>query len=180
MTLKEKAKEVNPERVIASGIGGVRGCPSQFEFLDRKVELCNSHSGNINELCTRCWNQEFKESEKVMTKSELKTGMRVETNEIENNLYIVLKDCKTYSDDESELIFCQGKDYLSGDKYSDELTQADKDFTINRIYDIPSMDNLLDGNQKGKVLWERKAPLDVTMEEVNAKFGQPVRIVEKK
>jgi len=115
-----------------------------------------------------------------MTKSELKTGMRVETNEIENNLYIVLKDCKTYSDDESELIFCQGKDYLSGDKYSDELTQADKDFTINRIYDIPSMDNLLDGNQKGKVLWERKAPLDVTMEEVNAKFGQPVRIVEKK
>ena len=179
MRLRDKVEENSPYSIYSGYGGGVKNCPRDYGFLNGQNQLCSEKISTSEARCTQCWNQEFKEEEKVMTKSDLRTGMRVETNENGRNLYIVLKDCKTYSIDKSELIFCQGKDYLSGDKYSDELTQADKQFTIKRIFDIPSMDNLLDISQKGKLLWERKAESKkMTVSEIIKELGYEIEIVK--
>lgn len=67
MTLKEKVAEIMPERVGEDFYGGVKDCPSSYDFLKghygAEVENCSDPCD-----CEKCWNQPYIENVKVGTK----------------------------------------------------------------------------------------------------------------
>lgn len=58
MTLKEKVKQMNPECVGKCFKGGVKACPSDYDYLNSKNDVSNCDDRN----CEECWNQEFVET----------------------------------------------------------------------------------------------------------------------
>lgn len=68
MTLKEKVAEMMPERINAIYSGGVKGCPTGYNFLNVTEIDCSDYC----EDCKKCWNAEFVEEEKEeMTLDEM-------------------------------------------------------------------------------------------------------------
>jgi hypothetical protein len=53
MTLKEKVEQVCPKDTGKAFVLGVRGCPSDYDFLHQKA-TCSRN-------CEACWNREYKE-----------------------------------------------------------------------------------------------------------------------
>lgn len=71
MTLKEKVKETQPRSVGDIYVGGVRGCPANYSYLNKLELICYNTD---YENCESCWNQPFEEQEliikeKIPTKS---------------------------------------------------------------------------------------------------------------
>lgn len=60
MTLKEKLAEMMPERINAIYSGGVKGCPTDYNFLNVTEIDCSDYCDD----CKKCWNTEFVEEEK--------------------------------------------------------------------------------------------------------------------
>lgn len=67
MTLKEKVAEIMPERAGEDFYGGVKDCPSSYDFLKghygAEVEKCSDTCD-----CEKCWSQPYIENVKVGTK----------------------------------------------------------------------------------------------------------------
>lgn len=65
MTCKEKAAIERPDDVNIKYIGGVRGCPNEYGYMDAPLYCCSPYGENIpdtmtrQEACTRCWNREI-------------------------------------------------------------------------------------------------------------------------
>ena len=58
MTLREKVAEVEPGKINHRAAGGVRGCPSYYDYLNAVDHPdCYLHS---DATCEKCWNQEWK------------------------------------------------------------------------------------------------------------------------
>ena len=53
MTLKEKVEQVCPQDTGKDYVLGVRGCPSDYDFLRQKATCSRD--------CEGCWNREYKE-----------------------------------------------------------------------------------------------------------------------
>lgn len=58
MTLKEKVKEVEPDKLVATCPGGVMACPFDYSYLHQAE--C---SGTMT--CNECWSQEYVEIKKA-------------------------------------------------------------------------------------------------------------------
>lgn len=69
MTLKEKVEQVCPEAVDDTYIGGVKGCPGDYDFLTHQKQVC----GN----CLVCWSQEYREREKRFNASAVFIALAV-------------------------------------------------------------------------------------------------------
>lgn len=69
MTLKEKVKEMQPERVNDGYGGGVHGCPANYPYLNKPKLICYNTS---YEDCEACWNQPFEEQEPII-KEKIRT-----------------------------------------------------------------------------------------------------------
>ena len=187
MTLKEKVAKVKPSLVGCERyVGGVRNCPNDYEFLKGQQQLCRNQCSSSEVRCAQCWNQEFKESEKVMTKSDLRTGYIVTTRK--GSEYVVFKGAfASFDNSENIDMLVNGitKNWSTFGNYNDNLTREDgyRDSDIVKVEQASHPYSFMDleyGKKTRKLLWERKESLDVTMEEVNAKFERPVRIVERK
>lgn len=58
MTLREKVAEVEPGKINRRAAGGVRGCPSYYDYLNAVDHpYCYFCSDTT---CKECWNQEYK------------------------------------------------------------------------------------------------------------------------
>lgn len=58
MTLREKVAEVEPGKISNKVAGGVRGCPSYYDYLNAVDHPdCHFCSGIA---CDECWNREYK------------------------------------------------------------------------------------------------------------------------
>lgn len=62
MTLKEKVKSIEPDKLSNKYDGGLYGCPSSYEYLPN-MDLCDGRPICEDEACTKCWNQEMPEKE---------------------------------------------------------------------------------------------------------------------
>lgn len=63
MTLRDYMKKHHPESVNEFGIGGVNGCPQDYEFPFEIKDICSNDDLN-GEECTACWNREIDYAEK--------------------------------------------------------------------------------------------------------------------
>lgn len=68
MTLKEKVKETQLRSVGDIYVGGVRGCPANYSYLN-KPEL-SSFTCNIENDCEDCWNQPFVEQDPTIKEKD--------------------------------------------------------------------------------------------------------------
>ena len=63
MTLREKVAEVEPGKINRRAAGGVRGCPSYYDYLNAVDHpYCYFCSDTT---CYECWNQEYKPEPKI-------------------------------------------------------------------------------------------------------------------
>ena len=54
MTLRDKVKEVEPDDVDDDYIGGVYGCPYEYDYLEERYsKYCKLLT------CDECWSQEY-------------------------------------------------------------------------------------------------------------------------
>ena len=58
MTLREKVAEVEPGKISNRAAGGVRGCPSSYDYLNA-VDHPNCYFCS-DTTCYECWSQEYK------------------------------------------------------------------------------------------------------------------------
>ena len=66
MKLRDKVKELEPELVNDEYIGGVSGCPDDYEYLEGHyvIDYDNCHdSAKVD--CEKCWSQEYIEVDNV-------------------------------------------------------------------------------------------------------------------
>ena len=61
MTLKEKVVKIQPNVVDCRLIGGVIGCPNDYDFLEVK-EKCPCNEDGTEMDCRDCWNREYIEN----------------------------------------------------------------------------------------------------------------------
>lgn len=116
---------------------------------------------------------------KEFTKSMLEDFMVVETNEKENNRYMKIKD---------KLV--QTKDFNNLNNYDDNLKfytidEEDVKYDIQKVYKIKSIygfNYMLTGDSNLELIWERKEelPVEYTLEELEQKLGQKIKIVNNK
>ena len=119
-----------------------------------------------------------------MKKSDLKTGMRVETRR--GGLYLVLKDVDTKYFGHQDIGFVSENTFMNGDEYKEDLTENyyhNGDFDIIRVYGISNIqESGLNGNTLNldvkHLIWEREEVKELTVEEVSEKLGYEVKIVK--
>ena len=60
MKLRDKVKEIEPELVNDEHIGGVSGCPDDYEYLEGHyvIDYDNCHDSDKVD-CEKCWSQEY-------------------------------------------------------------------------------------------------------------------------
>lgn len=69
MTLREKVAQERPECIGEDYIGGVDGCPCDFDFLDvdeSEMDECPKYpkyKNSVGMTCFDCWNREYKPQE---------------------------------------------------------------------------------------------------------------------
>lgn len=112
-----------------------------------------------------------------MTLDDLKTGMIVKTRK--GNSYIVMRDFIDYGD------------VLAGLSYSDNISNTwtsllsyNQDMTHSSLPNIDIMSvyasSAYSVDTPTKLLWERKEYKEVTMKEIEEKFGCKVKIIDYK
>ena len=119
-----------------------------------------------------------------MTKSDLKTGMVVTVRD--GKEYVVFKDSSSKDYGTEDLIVNGlGRNWTGLRSYNEDFSRNDayNNLDIVKVEQANHPYSFMDleyEKKSRKTLWERKEPRTVTMEEVNAKFGEEVRIAEKK
>ena len=60
MKLRDKVKEIEPELVNDKHIGGVSGCPDDYEYLEGHyvIDYDKCNTGDKSD-CEECWSQEY-------------------------------------------------------------------------------------------------------------------------
>ena len=111
-----------------------------------------------------------------MTLDELKTGMIVETRD--GDSYIVMRDFIDYGDVLAGLSFNNkiSDTWTSLSNYSQDMTNSG--FPHIDIMSVYSSYPYSADTPK-KLLWERKEYKEVTMKEIEEKFGCKIKIVEE-
>ena len=56
MTCREKLKLEHPDAIDTAFLGGCRGCPSRYGYLDKPYYCRSKHK-----ICTKCWDREIPE-----------------------------------------------------------------------------------------------------------------------
>ena len=116
---------------------------------------------------------------RTMKKSDLKTGMRVETTG--GSLYIVFKDYDTLNYGHQEIIFLSEGGFTIGGRYDEQLRRDGPDeYSIERVFACPSDSAIMDLNRKGNLIWERVKPKEMTVEEIQQALGYKIKVVESK
>lgn len=66
MKLRDKVKEIEPELVNNEHIGGVSGCPDDYEYLEGHyvIDYDKCENGDKSD-CEECWSQEYIEVDNV-------------------------------------------------------------------------------------------------------------------
>lgn len=112
-----------------------------------------------------------------MKKSDLKTGMVVETRNGEKYLVMLNTDYK-----DMELINFKGG-YLSLYSYNSELIfteQPFREFDIVKAYSVENSIRWLLSNKECmefKLIWEREERKEMTLEEIEKELGYKIKIV---
>lgn len=88
MTWKEKMQIDAPHDVNDKYSGGVYGCPK-----DRAHYGCPHINAPSNELCTKCWNREIPDTEKIIEEKE-ETIMSADTKKTKAELIEELEDIR--------------------------------------------------------------------------------------
>lgn len=151
MTYREKLQIDYPELVDEEGF--CEDCPEDYGYEGNSV--CN----NYLNACRECWDRIIPGTEdKEMTKKDLVGGMICESRE--GNQYIWL----------------DGKLNLISIYYSEEtgedLRNEDgiEEHDIVRVY-------AKGGSDRKYLIWERKEPKEMTLEDIERELGYPVKIV---
>lgn len=158
MTFKEKLQIDYPELVDEEGY--CEDCPEDYGYEGNSV--CN----NYLNACRECWDRIIPGTEdKEMTKDDLKDGMVCEQRNGELMLWLngALRGMERW---------CSG----TGDDL--KSTRGNEDNDIVKIYKTDG--RVLKDMFSPRLLtliWERKEPKEMTMEEIESALGYPVKIV---
>lgn len=111
-----------------------------------------------------------------MKKSDLKTGMVVETRNGEKYLVMLGPDC------EGRELINFGSGFMPLSRYADSLMikTGDEGFDIMKVYSVGgSIRCLLRDKErmKFKLIWERDEPKEMTLEEIEKELGYKIKIV---
>ena len=110
-----------------------------------------------------------------MKKSDLKTGMRVRFKN--GRIYIVIRDYDTASYGHQDVLFVNDFGFMVGSDYGEDLLYRDDDYSVSEVYASPSDSYFLDLERKGRLLWERQEPKEMTLADIEAELGYPVKVV---
>lgn len=161
MTFKEKLQIEHPECVDDDIFGGCEDCPGDYYYEEKKSCISTNE-----EKCRKCWDREIPGTEvKEMTKAELKDGMICELRN--GSLYIWLNGMPRSFYGHLTGI---GMDLKNEDGY--------KEFDIINVYktDGKNLNKMLD-RENLTLIWERKEPKEMTLEDIERELGYPVKIV---
>lgn len=151
MTFKEKLQIDYPELVDEEGY--CEDCPEDYGYEENSV--CN----NYLNACRECWDREIPGTEdKEMTRDDLRGGMICESRE--GNQYIWL-------DGKLNLIFIYYSEETGADLRNED---GIKEHDIVRVY-------AKGGSDRKYLIWERKEPKVMTLEDIERELGYPVKIV---
>ena len=91
-----------------------------------------------------------------MTKSDLKTGMKVKLRN--NTVYLIVKDCDTPHNGHQDFCLIRKGGYMIGSDYNEDLTIEDSGFDIMKIYNrfgTINSDTFNLNVEKYDLIWER-------------------------
>lgn len=162
MTFKEKLQEEHPERIIEWHLGGCDGCPYEYGYEKKKEEICEVS----DEECRKCWDRVITGTEdKEMTRADLKDGMVCERRDGELMMWF-------------NGMLCGMKSYCSGIGEDLKNIIGYSDLDIIRVYRTNGL-TLTDMLVKRRLtlIWERKEPKEMTLEDIERELGYPVKIV---
>lgn len=158
MTFKEKLQMEHPELIDEEGY--CEDCPEDYGYEVNSV--CIERADG----CRVCWDRVIPGTEdKEMTKAELKDGMICELRN--GSLYIWLNGMpRSFSGHLTGI----GMDLKNEDGY--------KEFDIINVYktDGKNLNKMLD-RENLTLIWERKEPKEMTLEDIERELGYPVKIV---
>ena len=150
MTFKEKLQKEFPSNVDEEYICGCWGCPKDYGYEPYKPDFCN---GSFK-YCTKCWNREIKEEDKMFTKDMLKDGMIIELRN--GNRFIMINGCAVGKSTYCTLEYC---------KY-DLTSKTSDDFDIVKVFEVNTPTTFISIlSNPGKLIWERKEVKEITAEE---------------
>ena len=113
-----------------------------------------------------------------MTKKDLKSGMIAVLRS--GDRYLVLTNCDTKIYGKQDFCLIRKSDFLTGDRYNDDLINNydnDKDYDIVKIYnsDVCGITYEMVLNN---LIWERENVKEMTVSEIEEKLGYPIKIVK--
>lgn len=160
MTYRDKLQREHPERINEDCLGGCDRCPHDYGYEKKKEEICEVS----DEECRKCWDRVIPGTEE-MTKDDLKDGMVCEIRN--GSLYIWLNGRLR-----NIFKYCS----RTGMDLKDE--EGYKEFDVIKVYktDGQTLNKMLD-RENLTLIWERKEPKEMTMEEIESALGYPVKIV---
>ena len=112
-----------------------------------------------------------------MKKSDLKKGMRVRLKN--GRILIVIRDYETARYEHQDILFADDYGFMPGDDYGEDLLYRDDDYSVSEVYANPGDSHFLDVKRKGEFLWERPEPKEMTLADIEAELGYPVKIIGK-
>lgn len=104
-------------------------------------------------------------------KKDLKSGMVVE---LKNGSKRLIIEC----DEELICVEISNADFVS--QYNEDLTHSvHKHLDIQKVFNYPtiSLNYVVERNKKA--IWERKAPKEMTVAEIEKELGYPIKIVKE-
>ena len=156
MTYREKLQIEHPESIKTYCLGGCDGCPGDYDYEKKKSCIDASEKS-----CRKCWDRVIPGTEdKELTRDDLKDGMICER-----------RDGKRY-------VWMNGKLNLIFVYYSEETGADLKSEDGNKEHDIVRVfvNDMSDAGNP-KLIWERKEPKVMTLEDIERELGYPVKIV---
>ena len=158
MTFKEKLQLEHPELIDEEGY--CEDCPEDYGYEVNSV--CIERADG----CRVCWDIEIPGTEdKEMTRDDLKDGMICEQRD--GDLMMWLNGNLI-----GEKRWCSGIGRDLKDTYGNEECDIVKVYKTNayKLSDVLSQKYLT-------LIWERKEPKEMTLEDIERELGYPVRIV---
>lgn len=115
--------------------------------------------------------KKIKEENMEFAKKDLKSGMVVE---LKNGSKRLIIEC----DEELICVEISNADFVS--QYNEDLTHSvHKHLDIQKVFNYPtiSLNYVVERNKKA--IWERKAPKEMTIKDVEKELGYPIKIVKE-
>lgn len=109
-----------------------------------------------------------------MLKSDLKTGMVVQTRIGAKFLVMLNPDC------EGRDLICFSGAYMRLSEYTNTLEYPNSDYDIVKVFTVGESIGWLFLNKNGlnyKLIWERNEPKEMTIAEIEKELGHKIKIV---